>query len=47
MLEVCGDQSPAASLLNGFVGFSVACSSEFLYRKGFVSLQNARRAKAT
>jgi hypothetical protein len=26
---------------------SVACSVEFLYRKGFVSLQNARRAKAT
>jgi 4-hydroxy-tetrahydrodipicolinate reductase len=29
------------------MGFSVACSSEFLYRKGFIFLQNARRAKAT
>jgi hypothetical protein len=46
MLEVCGDQTPAASLPNGFMGFSVACSGEFLYRKGSIFLQNARRATA-
>src|ERR1700738_3397557 len=47
MLEVCGDQTPAASLPTRFIGFGVACTSEFLYRRGFVFIQNARRAKAT
>jgi hypothetical protein len=28
------------------MGFGVACTSEFLYRRGFVFLQNARRATA-
>jgi 4-hydroxy-tetrahydrodipicolinate reductase len=28
------------------MGFSVACSTEFLYRRGFVFIQNARRATA-
>src|ERR1700738_2625531 len=46
MLEVCGDQTPAASLPTRFIGFGVACTSEFLYRRGFVFIQNARRATA-
>ena len=46
MLEVCGGRALAASLLSGFVGFSVACSSEFLYRKGSIFFENARRATA-
>ena len=28
------------------MGFDVACSGEFLYRKGFVFIRNARRARA-
>ena len=46
MLEVCGDQHPAASVLSGFIGPDVACTGEFLYRKGFVFIRNARRARA-
>src|ERR1700676_5440126 len=46
MLEVCVDQTPAASLMSGFIGFSVACTSEFLYRKGFAFIEIARRATA-
>ena len=46
MLEVCGDQTPGASLLSAFMGLDVACTGEFLYRKGFVFIRNARRARA-
>jgi hypothetical protein len=46
ILEVCGGRALAASHLSGFVGFSVACSSEFLYRKGSIFFENARRATA-
>ena len=46
MLEVCGDQTPGASLLSAFMGLDVACTGEFLYRRGFVFIRNARRARA-
>jgi 4-hydroxy-tetrahydrodipicolinate reductase len=45
-VQVCGDQTAAASIASRFMGFDVACTSEFLYRRCFIFIQNARHATA-